>query len=196
MSTPTMTRDLAWAAAQDAANVQMRAAGRSKWSPEDYALAVREFDRLWPEERDYTPARLAAVEQIHQDAVGLLRHVTRLPYQYAHHIDGDPNNNDLDNLEIRTGYADVDPESKGREHEPRERRDVFDDYEGCNSGIDTAPALAPAVRRVVDLELPCVDLSNLGQGRGLAEMDRLCARHPDLLIGFLFTQEAVAAVRG
>lgn len=105
-----MTRDLAWSAAQDAANTQMRAAGRSKWSPEDYALAVREFDRLWPESRDYTPESEYLAQA---DPRGLK--LSRLPYQYVHHIDGDPTNNDLDNLEIRTGYADVDPERKGRE---------------------------------------------------------------------------------
>lgn len=53
MSRPALTRDLAWSAAQDAANAQMRTAGRAKWSPDDYRLAVETFDRLWPEEGDY-----------------------------------------------------------------------------------------------------------------------------------------------
>ena len=45
-----MTRELAHAAATDAGNRAMRAGKRTVWSPEDYAVACREFDRLWPEE--------------------------------------------------------------------------------------------------------------------------------------------------
>ncbi len=44
----TMTYDLAMAAAKDAANRQMRAAGRSKWSIDDYVLMCETFDRLYP----------------------------------------------------------------------------------------------------------------------------------------------------
>ncbi len=44
------TKALAKSAAADAANRQMRAAGRSRWSAADYNLAVRVFDRLWTEE--------------------------------------------------------------------------------------------------------------------------------------------------
>lgn len=44
-----MTYELAWAAATDAANRQMRAAGRHAWNREDFNLAVSEYNRLWPE---------------------------------------------------------------------------------------------------------------------------------------------------
>lgn len=47
-----LTRDLAWAAAQDAGDASMRKAGRTHWSAEDYNVCVRTFERLWPEERD------------------------------------------------------------------------------------------------------------------------------------------------
>lgn len=50
MARMTMTSAMARAAAQDAANRQMRKAGRKKWSRADYNLAVRTFDRLWPSE--------------------------------------------------------------------------------------------------------------------------------------------------
>ena len=53
----TLDRRLAWAAATDAANASMRAAGRSAWSDEDWNAAVETFDRLWPEERDLEAAR-------------------------------------------------------------------------------------------------------------------------------------------
>lgn len=42
----TLTTDISRAAAADAANRQMREAGRVAWSREDYALAVSEFERL------------------------------------------------------------------------------------------------------------------------------------------------------
>jgi hypothetical protein len=44
----TMTYDLARAAAFDAANAQMRAAGREHWSEEDYILCCQTENRLWP----------------------------------------------------------------------------------------------------------------------------------------------------
>jgi len=47
-----LTRDIAWAAATDAANASMRAAGRKVWSEEDYNSACDTFDRLWPVEKD------------------------------------------------------------------------------------------------------------------------------------------------
>jgi len=53
---PKLTRELAWAAAQDAGNRAMRKAGRHAWNRDDYNIAAREFDRLWPEERDYIPS--------------------------------------------------------------------------------------------------------------------------------------------
>lgn len=47
-----LTRELAYAAARDAGNRAMRAAGRTIWDAEDYNHAAAEFDRLWPLERD------------------------------------------------------------------------------------------------------------------------------------------------
>jgi hypothetical protein len=41
-----LDRDIARAAAHDAADRQMRKAGRSKWSKSDYNLACAEFSRL------------------------------------------------------------------------------------------------------------------------------------------------------
>lgn len=43
-----MTRELAFAASLDAANHSMRAAARSSWNEDDYDVATRDFDRLWP----------------------------------------------------------------------------------------------------------------------------------------------------
>jgi hypothetical protein len=42
-----MTYKLAMAAGRDAANRQMRAAGRSAWNEDDCALACATFDRLY-----------------------------------------------------------------------------------------------------------------------------------------------------
>jgi hypothetical protein len=46
----SMTPAIARAAARDAANRQMHAAGRTAWNEDDYNLACDEFLRLWPEE--------------------------------------------------------------------------------------------------------------------------------------------------
>jgi hypothetical protein len=43
---PRFAYDVAHAAAWDAANNQMHAAGRTAWSAEDYDYAVQVFDRL------------------------------------------------------------------------------------------------------------------------------------------------------
>ena len=43
-----LTYDLAMAAGRDAANRSMRAAGRSCWNEDDYNVAARELQRLWP----------------------------------------------------------------------------------------------------------------------------------------------------
>ena len=43
----TMTRALAWAAATDAGNRNMRAHGRAEWDEEDFNTAAAEFGRLW-----------------------------------------------------------------------------------------------------------------------------------------------------
>lgn len=43
-----ITRDIAMACAMDAANRQMRAAGRKAWSIEDIRLGFAIMDRLWP----------------------------------------------------------------------------------------------------------------------------------------------------
>lgn len=53
MTTPTLTRDLAWSIATDTANTQMRNAGRACWNRDDYNLAIETFDRLWPQEKDH-----------------------------------------------------------------------------------------------------------------------------------------------
>ena len=53
----TMTYELAHAAGWDAGSRSMRAAGRKKWSRADYNAFVREFSRLWPEERAIEEAR-------------------------------------------------------------------------------------------------------------------------------------------
>lgn len=47
----TLTRALAWAAATDAANASMKAAGRAAWNADDYAVACATFGRLWPERK-------------------------------------------------------------------------------------------------------------------------------------------------
>jgi hypothetical protein len=44
-----MTYALAMAAAQDAGNRHMRAAGRSKWAVADWNHACETFTRLWPQ---------------------------------------------------------------------------------------------------------------------------------------------------
>lgn len=46
------TQQLANAAATDAANRQMRASGRTIWNEEDYNLACRVFERLFPQPRE------------------------------------------------------------------------------------------------------------------------------------------------
>lgn len=43
-----MTEELARAAAMDAANAQMRRAGRSAWNEEDANLAAQKLADLWP----------------------------------------------------------------------------------------------------------------------------------------------------
>ena len=47
-----LTRESAWAAAHDAATKAMRKGGRTVWSQEDFNVARKEFDRLWPEHLD------------------------------------------------------------------------------------------------------------------------------------------------
>jgi hypothetical protein len=51
MTCLVMTYALAMAAARDAANHRMRAAGRVSWSRGDYNEMVRVFTRLWPGDR-------------------------------------------------------------------------------------------------------------------------------------------------
>ena len=63
MPLPTLTRDLARAAAADAANRQARAAGRAAWSEEDYNLACAEFERLCPTCPACTESRLHLAEE-------------------------------------------------------------------------------------------------------------------------------------
>lgn len=45
----TLSRDLAWAAAQDAGCRAMRKANRTAWNVDDYNEAIRTFNRVWPE---------------------------------------------------------------------------------------------------------------------------------------------------
>lgn len=45
-----ITYEIAQAASYDAANRNMKAAGRGKWNVEDYQAAAEEFNRLWPNE--------------------------------------------------------------------------------------------------------------------------------------------------
>ena len=47
-----LTREMAMAAATAAANLAMKAAGRSCWNAEDFEAFAEEFNRLWPLERD------------------------------------------------------------------------------------------------------------------------------------------------
>lgn len=49
---PEMTRELALAAAKDAANNNAKENGHRRWSVDDYNLAVEVFNHLWPEEND------------------------------------------------------------------------------------------------------------------------------------------------
>ena len=48
-----LTRGLAQRLAVDAGNRSMRAAGRKAWSQADYNASVREFNTVWPLEKDY-----------------------------------------------------------------------------------------------------------------------------------------------
>jgi len=57
-----LTRNLAWAAAMDAANARMRKSGRKAWDLDDYNSAVATFDRLWP-----LAAELASKELAYQN---------------------------------------------------------------------------------------------------------------------------------
>lgn len=46
MSAPELTKEMCYAAGRDAANLQMRQAGRTAWALKDYRLACAEFARL------------------------------------------------------------------------------------------------------------------------------------------------------
>ena len=50
---------LAHAAGTDAGNRSMRRAGRRKWNDLDYAAAVKEFERIWPTQKQELDWRLA-----------------------------------------------------------------------------------------------------------------------------------------
>jgi len=52
MSRITLTRELAFRAAWDVGMRSMREGERWRWNQEDFDAAAREFDRLWPLERD------------------------------------------------------------------------------------------------------------------------------------------------
>ena len=58
MSKIKMDYELARACATDAANRNMRKNGRKAWSDEDYGIAVKTLDELWPLNdalREYVP---------------------------------------------------------------------------------------------------------------------------------------------
>ncbi len=57
-----LDRELAWAAATDAANRSMRRAGRAVWSHEDYQVACAVFERLCPIDNDRHSA--SAIEEL------------------------------------------------------------------------------------------------------------------------------------
>lgn len=52
-----MTRTMANDAAMDAANRNMRKNGREQWSEEDYNIAHKEFERLWPWDKIFHNAK-------------------------------------------------------------------------------------------------------------------------------------------
>ena len=54
---PEMTKDIARAVATDAGNKAMWAAGRTEWSDEDYLVACRQFEALWPLGRELAGRR-------------------------------------------------------------------------------------------------------------------------------------------
>lgn len=56
----TMTRELAWAAATDAATRHARAARRTRWNRADLYVAVQTFKRLWPQGQTEPLAELEA----------------------------------------------------------------------------------------------------------------------------------------
>ena len=56
---PVMTYRTAMAAGEDAANRQMRKAGRTKWSRADYNIAARTFNRLYPVGSERNPFEVA-----------------------------------------------------------------------------------------------------------------------------------------
>lgn len=45
----TLTKEIAFAAAQDAGNRHMRQHGRTSWNEDDYDVACDEYNRLWPD---------------------------------------------------------------------------------------------------------------------------------------------------
>ena len=65
----TLTRELAWASATDAGNVNMRKHGRKAWSLEDRNVAADKFNKLWPIERELEAQRYCpACEKVHESA--------------------------------------------------------------------------------------------------------------------------------
>lgn len=62
MAGATMTYGLAMAAAHDAGNRHMQAAGRSKWAVADWNHACETFSRLWPEPEIAIPGDCGRIE--------------------------------------------------------------------------------------------------------------------------------------
>ena len=57
-----LTRELAWAIAQDCGTRQMKKAGRCRWDLADYNHAVSMFNDLWPEPLNPTEADIKCLE--------------------------------------------------------------------------------------------------------------------------------------
>ena len=45
---PILTYDLAWAAARDEGNRNMRKHGRTKWNEDDYNVCCQTFNKIFP----------------------------------------------------------------------------------------------------------------------------------------------------
>ena len=60
---PTLTYDLAMAAGKDAANAQMKKAGRTAWNLDDYKLCCEMFNRLFPVQGTYRAGRKGGTDE-------------------------------------------------------------------------------------------------------------------------------------
>jgi len=53
METITLDLELARSIAKDTANRQMKKSGREKWNKQDYKLAVKTLNTLWPLDKPF-----------------------------------------------------------------------------------------------------------------------------------------------